>query len=112
MSTLLEQVKQGGGFTMTPQGALLNVNFGYQVGTELLHTVRVDDLTNGSFVELVEELLKKINNGEYLGAWLAGDRVILDKSVHITDYRLAMLKAEANQQMSIYDWCNRDCIWL
>ena len=109
METLLETVELHGGFTINFKGQMLIGNTGYQVGITSLREVVLEGLTSGDFVELINDLLKQINVGEYLGAWLDNGKIYLDKSVHVADYKGAMKLAREREQLSIYDWAQNRC---
>lgn len=115
MNKIIEQINidkiyQNKGATLHKDGKQANFKKGYQVSIKDLHIIKARQKNKIKNIILKE--LKRIKNGEFLGVWLDNKKCYIDKSKHFDDLNKAINTGKANNQISIYDFKNNNCIYL
>lgn len=107
--TLLGILKDGGA-TLNKRGEAVNFENGYQVSKKDCYTLSIDNISN--ILKSVNELMATIQNDEFCGLWVDGGKCYIDISVKIDNKQKAIQKGLELQQISIWDWCDKKCIYL
>jgi hypothetical protein len=111
---MLQRAKENGGATVrcldVDNYKFVTYKTGYQValaGGEVVIDIKYE------FDRLINLFKYEIKEGDVIGLWFDKDLLYIDsKSRHFENLAVALLVAEENKQISIYDWFNDDCIYL
>lgn len=107
--TLLRIIKNGGA-TICKDGTLATFKKGFQVSKKDCYTLEVEQINN--ILKSVNNLLDTINSNEFCGVWVDSGLVYIDVSINIENKKTAIQKGLELQQISIFDWANKNCIYL
>ena len=107
----LKKIIKKGGVTLTSQGLQVNFKKGYQVSFKDCYILEVDNID--IILKKVNYLLnyyKKINC--YIGLWIDSNKIYIDLSKKIDNLKNALNFGKSRQQISIFDWNKKECIYL
>lgn len=106
--TLSEILKKGGA-TLDAQGNQVNYLKGYQVSFKDLYKIKLEH-----FDEILQKVNKALNEsaGACVGLWVDDGFIYIDYSKKIDDLQDALTFGKLNNQLSIFDWSTKKCIFL
>ena len=107
--TLLNFLKSGGA-TICKNGKLANFKEGYQISKQDCYILEVEKIND--ILKSINNLLNTISSNEFCGVWVDSGKCYIDISINIKDKNTAIKKGIELQQISIWDWCNKNCIYL
>ena len=103
--TTLKNIITNNGATLDANGNAITYKNGYQVSIKDIAIIKLYKLRKSHIIEL-------LNNNYNLGVWIENKNVYLDYSIRIANKKDAIKTGKANNQISIYNWKNGDCIYL
>ena len=106
----LKQILNNGGATLNKQQKQVNFKKGYQVSKKDCYILSIDN-TN-LILQAVNNLQKTINKNEFVGIWVDKGLVYIDISIKFYDLKNAIEYGKALNQISIFNWSNKTCIYL
>ena len=107
--TLFNIIKKGGA-TLNFKGRQVSYATGYQVSFKDLYII---DLKNiDQILEVINSELAKIKKGSCLGLWVDAGKMYIDLSTRVELFPLAYRLGIKNNQLSIFDWSTKKCIFL
>lgn len=106
----LVKIMRAGGATLNGDGSPVHYLRGYQVSRRDCFIITVGNV--GAILRAVNELLKSLSAGDFVGVWIDGGRAYIDISERVERLSDAMRTGIARGQKSIYDWCLDRCIAL
>lgn len=107
--TLLNIIKDGGA-TIRKNGTLANFEKGYQISKKDCYILEVEQINN--ILQSINNLLDTINSEEFCGVWVDDGKCYIDISIKIDNKQKAIQKGLELQQISIFDWATKNCIYL
>lgn len=99
---------KGGSFYF--DGSPVSVKSGYAVSLDGFETMTpVEGLSAIQFDNLLSDVVRKVDGladpaTHFVGAWIDGDNLYVDLSVHVQDKDTAIAKAKAGSQLAIWDF--------
>ena len=107
--TLLQIIKNGGA-TLNSRGHRVDYSSGFQVSFKDLYII---DLKNiDKILEAINSELAKIRKDACLGLWVDDGKMYIDLSTRVELFPLAYRLGIKNNQLSIFDWSTKKCIFL
>lgn len=106
----LKQILNNGGATLNKQQKQVNYKRGYQVSKKDCYILSIDH-TN-LILQAVNNLQKTIAKNEFVGLWVDQGLVYIDISIKFYNLQNAVDYGKALDQISIFDWANKTCIYL
>ena len=107
--TLMNILKNKGA-TLNYKGVAKNYKKGYQVSFQDLHIININNIN-----ELLEKINTALNNAtkcDFVGIWVDDGLVYIDYSKRFLNLENAIEYGTAKKQISIFDWANKNCIYL
>ena len=106
----LQTIINNGGATITANGRPVNYQKGWQVSKQDLAIIDLND--RQKILDFINKTQKQLNPGEYLGLWADAGKMYIDKSEHYNSKQEAIKQGLALNQISIFDWKNKTCLYL
>lgn len=106
----LKKIIENGGATLNKNGQAVNFKRGYQVSKKDCFILKVDELQD--IFEKTTNLLKAINNNEFVGLWVDNGKIYIDISIKIGNLQTATEFGKELKQLSIFNWATKNCIFL
>lgn len=103
----LKTIKTNGGCTLNKQGNAINHTSGFQVSKCDLAIIPLYKLRK----QIIATYLNTITANENLGLWIENNKVYIDISEHITNYKHALKVGKDRKQISIYGWSKNTCYY-
>lgn len=107
--TLLKILKNGGA-TLNKKGKAVKFKNGYQVSKKDCYTLSIDNIND--ILKSINGLLATIQNDEFCGVWVDSGKCYIDISIKIDNKMQAINEGKKLNQISIFDWSVKDCIYL
>lgn len=104
----LSKIIDEGGATLSASGKAVEYSRGYQVS--VCDLAIIDTNREAEAVAFINS--QKLAKGEYLGLWVDGDKLYIDKSRHFNSKAEAIKQGLSLNQISIFNWSNKTCIYL
>lgn len=106
----LKNLIQKNGATLDKNEKQVNFKNGYQVSKKDCYIL---DLTNTKdILNKINGLFKSLKPGEFLGLWVEDNKIYIDISIKINNLKNAINFGKVNNQLSIFDWATKNCIYL
>lgn len=99
--SMLFNVMHGGGYTLV-DGYAIDYPDGYQVSYK--------DVYSGTSLQEAADYIHRLNGT--CGVWVENGTYYIDKSKNIKSLKKAINYALRKKQLSIYDWRNKECIYM
>ena len=106
----LKNIIKNGGATLNEQNKQVNFKNGYQVSKKDCYTLDLNNLQ--TILQNTNKLLKTIKQNEFVGLWVDSGKIYIDISTRITDKQKAIKTGLQLNQISIFDWASKTCIYL
>ena len=107
--TLLNIIKKGGA-TLNYKGRQVSYATGYQVSLKDLYIFDLKDID--AILKAINEQLDKLSLNGHLGLWVDEGKMYIDLSFNISRFDRAITIGKLNNQLSIFDWASKKCIFL
>ena len=107
MNITLKSIKQNGGATIDRNGYAKNYNKGFQVSIHDLQIIPIYKLRKKE----LEKIVNSLKSGQYLGVWIDAGKVYIDISVRKYNRENAVKLGRELEQISIFDWNTKECIY-
>lgn len=107
--TLLNIIKKGGA-TLNYKGRQINFKEGYQVSLKDLYIFNLKDID--AILKAINEQLEKLSFNGNLGLWVDEGKIYVDLSFNIKQFKRAVEIGKQNNQLSIFNWNTKKCIFL
>lgn len=107
--TLLNIIKKGGS-TLNYKGRQINFREGYQVSLKDLYIFNLKDID--AILKAINEQLDKLSFNGNLGLWVDEGKMYIDLSFNIKQFKRAVEIGKLYNQLSIFDWSTKKCIFL
>ena len=104
----LTKILRAGGVTLSASGEAVEYSRGYQVS--VCDLAIIDTNREADAVSFINS--QKLAKGEFLGLWVDDDKLYIDKSRHFNSRTEAIKQGLALNQISIFNWSNKTCIFL
>ncbi len=95
------------GATLNKQGDAVAHKSGFQVSKKDLYIIPTYKLRK----HFIKDLLQTIDENENLGLWIENNKVYIDLSETIANYRHALKVGKDRKQISIFSWKTQTCIY-
>jgi hypothetical protein len=106
----LKKIIDDGGATLDHSGAPVSFRTGYQVSKKDCYILKVKNIK--AILKAVNKLLNGCKFGEFVGLWVDDEKIYIDISEHIKNYKNAFKVGTARKQLSVFDWAANNCIYL
>lgn len=106
----LKQIIKNGGATLNKNGEAVNFKKGYQVSKKDCYTLSINNTSE--VLTAINNTLNTINKNEFCGLWIENNFIYIDISVKINTIEKALKLGKELDQISVFDWYNKKCIYL
>lgn len=105
----LSSIIEKGGATLNARGRQVSYLKGYQVSFKDLYKIKLE-----KFDDILQKVNKALNDaqGDCVGLWVDSGFIYIDYSKKIDDLQEALTFGKLNNQLSIFDWASKKCIFL
>lgn len=111
LKTLKNIIKNGGATICTKTKKQVNFKNGYQVSFKDCYILNLAELQ--LILKSVNNLLKENQNkNNYVGLWCENGLIYIDLSQKINKKNYALIFGALKNQISIFDWSKKDCIYI
>ena len=107
--TLLNIIRKGGA-TLNYKGRQINFREGYQVSLKDLYIFNLKDID--AILKAINDQLNNLSFNGNLGLWVDEGKMYIDLSFNIKQFKRAVEIGKLNNQLSIFDWANKKCVFL
>lgn len=104
----LQKILKLGGMTCDYHGKKIDYKRGYQIS---IKDLAIFDITQKTKILNFTKNLQLAKN-EFLGFWVDNNKIYIDISKHYNNKNKAITEGKKNNQISIFDWYKKDCIYL
>lgn len=104
----LTKILRAGGATLSASGEAVEYSRGYQVS--VCDLLIIDTNREAEAVAFINS--QPLAKGECLGLWVDAGKLYIDKSKHYNSKAEAIKQGNATNQISIFNWSNKTCIYL
>ena len=98
------------GATLDKSGKAVDFENGFQVSKKDCFILELKNINK--ILKSINELLKEIKQGEFVGLWVEDNKIYVDISIKINNLKNALSFGKMQNQLSIFDWKNKNCIYL
>ena len=111
IKTLKQIIKNGGATISTKTKKQVNYKTGFQVSFCDCYTIELTDLND--ILNKINKLLKENqNNNNFVGLWVENNKIYIDLSNRIKRKNVALIFGALKNQISIFEWSTKNCIYI
>lgn len=107
--TTLSRLIKAGGATLRKNGLPVDFKTGYQVSRKDCFKIDVGNVPE--ILGKIEQLQNSIQEDEFLGLWVDEGYIYIDISIRVEQKSEALKLGKELNQISIFDWQNKTCIY-
>lgn len=106
----LKKIIDNGGATLNAKEKAVKYLKGYQVSEKDCYKLDVNNIAE--ILQAINQLFEKINKDQFVGLWVDCGFVYIDISKKINALADAIKFGKEKNQISIFNWRNKSCIYL
>ena len=98
------------GATLNKDGKAVDFSSGFQVSKKDCFILELKNINE--ILKNINGLLKEIRQNEFVGLWVENGKIYIDISIKIDDLKNAVKFGKEKNQLSIFNWSTKNCIYL